>query len=75
MIVMERNIEKSIEDYALSELKALNNAKIELEEAEQLDYNPNIIRCDSLGYSGQYIGYMWLVYTLTDGTEINLYYR
>lgn len=75
MVTIERNTEKSLEDYTLSELKALDNAKIELEQAEQLDYNPNVLRCDCLGFSGQYIGYMWLVYTLVDGLEINIYYR
>ena len=77
MLVMERMQPKikSIEDYTLLELKALDGAKMEVEQAEQLDYNANIVKCDSLGYSGLYISYMWLVYTLADGTEINIYYR
>ena len=75
MLVMERNTVKSLEDYIVEELKTLDGSKMEVEQAEQLDYNPNVIKCNCLGYSGQYIGYMWLVYTLTDGTEINIYYR
>lgn len=80
MLVMERNTiksitVKSIEDYTLEELKTLDNSKFELDQAEQLDYNNNVVKCDYLGFSGKYIGYMWLVYTLTDGTEINIYYR
>ena len=75
MLVMERNTVKSIEEYTLEELKTLDNSKFELDQAEQLDYNLDVVKCSYLGFSGQYIGYMWLVYTLIDGTEINIYYR
>lgn len=74
MLVMERNT-KSLGEYTLEELKELDYTKIELEKIEQLDHNENISSCDCLGFSGYYIGYKWLLYTLTDRTEINIYYR
>lgn len=80
MLLMERKTrqkqkEKTIEDYSLDELKALNGSKLELEEAEQLDFNPLVIGCDKVGYSADHIGFVWLDYTLSDGSHIDIYFR
>ena len=79
MLLMERKTKKqekkSIEGYTLDELKALNGSRMELEEAEQLDFNPLIIRCDKVGYSADHLGYVWLDYTLIDDTHIDIYFR
>ena len=79
MLLMERKkqkqIKKGIEGYNLDELKALNGARLELEEAEALDFNPLVIGCDNVGYSADHLGYVWLDYTLSDGSHIDIYFR
>lgn len=78
MLLMERKKEqkkKSIEDYDIDELKALNGARLELEEAEALDFNPLVIGCDNVGYCADHLGYVWLDYTLADNTHIDIYFR
>ena len=78
MLLMERKTKKqekkAIEDYSLDELKTLNGSRLELEDAEQLDFNPLIIRCDKVGYSADHLGYVWLDYTLIDDTHIDIVY-
>ncbi len=80
MLLMERKIKqkqvkKGIEGYNIDELKALNGARLELEEAEALDFNPLIIGCDKVGYSTDHLGYVWLDYTLADESHIDIYFR
>lgn len=79
MLLMERKTKnqgkKGIEGYSLDELKAMNGSKLELEEAEQLDFNPNVINCDKVGYSTDHLGYVWLDYTLSDNSHIDIYFR
>ena len=77
MLLMERKTknQKAIENYTLDELKAMNGSRLELEEAEQLDFNPNVISCDKVGYSADHLGYVWLDYTLIDDTHIDIYFR
>ena len=79
MLLMERKTKKqekkAIEGYNLDELKALNGSRLELEEAEALDFNPLIIGCDKVGYSADHLGYVWLDYTLIDDTHIDIYFR
>ena len=69
------NLKKKV-DYStlrISQLLELDNSILTIEEANQLDENSQIETCENCGLSGYKIGYIWFVYTLRCGEEINIY--
>lgn len=70
-----KEINKSLDDLNLNELKILDNSIFSLEQIEELELNPNILNIDILGSSGLNPALTWLDVTLVDGSDIDLYYK
>ena len=70
-----KEINKSLDDLNLNELKILDNSIFSLEQIEELELNPNILNIDILGSSGLNPTLTWLNVNLIDGSNIDLYYK